>query len=324
MKVLALLRDTWWQTRSKVIFIILPILMALISLSLIPVVSFQGTGEGEDLEVRIFGQDSTEALLQQWAATEWVVRNPKAFGERFRQGEGGEMSDEELQPYIEAMARPPAGAAVSVIQSFFAGIFLYTLTMLFFIFGAASIMPDTLKAGTVDLLVSKPIGRLRIYLGKYFGGLLLIAANLAIFVGLSFLILTVKSGYANWSYLLSAVTVLFAFAVLNAILHMFGVLVRSSVFSILMGYLIYIVVDTGIENLHNLLVRLKMFESPEWVQTLVKWLWYVFPNFGSMKETSVNLTLGVSVVNWVPILTSGAFGVVVLAFGYWLFRRKEF
>jgi ABC-type transport system involved in multi-copper enzyme maturation permease subunit len=225
--------------------------------------------------------------------------------------------------YREEVGISPVGACVSVIQSTFASGFLFSLAMLFFIFGASTILPDTLKAGTVDLLVSKPVDRLRIYLGKYVGGLLIIACNLLIFVGLTFLILTVKSGFVNWGYLLGGLMVLFAFAVLNAILHFFGVIARSAVFSILMGYAFYLIFDTGVETIHGL-IEIDMLDVPGWLETAIHVLWLILPNFSSMKESAALMVAGVSIVDWTPIWTSGLFGVFILAWGYWIFRRKEF
>jgi ABC-type transport system involved in multi-copper enzyme maturation permease subunit len=347
MKLWALLRDTWWQTRFKVVFLILPILLALVSLSLIFLISFEGTGGDEELAVRIAGEDFTDTLVSSWTNQERFARDARrAFREiqdegredRQRLREAGDRSEAEREAEREAQVErrrarnarflaeagiSPAGAAVSTLESWFAQGFLFTLAMMFFIFGAATIMPDTLAAGTVDLFLSKPLDRLRFYLGKYLGGLLIIAANVAIFLGLSFAILTAKSGHANWNYLAGGLMVLFAFAVLNAIIHLFGVLLRSSVFSILMGYLLYSVVDTAVESLHGL-VKVGMLELPGWAESLVNVAWYVLPNFGSMKASAGSMIMGVSIVDWTPLWTSGLFGLVMLALGYWIFSRKEY
>ena len=46
-------------------------------------------------------------------------------------------------------------------------------------------MPRLQEKGTIDLYLSRPIGRVKLLLSRYTGGLLLAAANLAYLIGRS-------------------------------------------------------------------------------------------------------------------------------------------
>src|SRR5439155_22018452 len=56
----------------------------------------------------------------------------------------------------------------------------------------ASIFPDFITGGSIDLYLSKPIGRLRLFLTKYATGLLFVALQVLVFSLASFVVIGVR------------------------------------------------------------------------------------------------------------------------------------
>src|SRR5690606_37103305 len=67
----------------------------------------------------------------------------------------------------------------------------------------ASIFPDFVSRGSVEALLSKPIGRLRLYLTKYFTGLLFVAAQVVVFTVASFLVIAIRGKSLEWGLFLA-------------------------------------------------------------------------------------------------------------------------
>jgi hypothetical protein len=93
----------------------------------------------------------------------------------------------------------------------------------------ASLFPDFLAGGAVDLYLSKPIGRLRLFLFKYSCGLLFVGLQIACFCTASFLVIGLR-GHAWEPGLFMAVPIVVLFySYLFCVCVLIGVLTRSTV-----------------------------------------------------------------------------------------------
>lgn len=97
----------------------------------------------------------------------------------------------------------------------------------------AFFVPNMLRKGSLDLLIAKPIGRTRLLLFKYLGGLTFIFILTTITVGGVWLALAVRSGYWNFHFLLTIPVLMFTFALLYAVSTLVGVLTRGPIACIL-------------------------------------------------------------------------------------------
>ena len=79
----------------------------------------------------------------------------------------------------------------------------YLLIITFCFVSVASFIPSMLEKGNIDLLLSKPVSRTKIILAKFSGGVLLIFLSLIYLIGFVWLILSLKSGYWNITFLYS-------------------------------------------------------------------------------------------------------------------------
>ena len=118
-----------------------------------------------------------------------------------------------------------------LVRGVYGGIatFLYTWGMFLAVFASAGLIPSVLEPGRIELLLSKPVSRTHILLGRYAGqragGL---AATVTYLVLGVWTILGVKTGIWSPAFLISIATTTFIFAVLLAVVVLIGVLFESA------------------------------------------------------------------------------------------------
>ncbi len=106
----------------------------------------------------------------------------------------------------------------------------------------ASIFPDLVSGGSIELVLSKPISRLRLFLTKYAAGLLFVTLQVAVFAVGSFLVIGLRGGLWEPRILLSVPIVVLFFSYLFCVCALIGLITRSSIASLLLTILIWFVV----------------------------------------------------------------------------------
>src|SRR5258705_12779130 len=91
-------------------------------------------------------------------------------------------------------------------------------------FPPASIFPDFTAGGSVDLYLSRPISRLRLFLTKYATGLLFVALQVAVFASACFLVIGIRGGAWEPRIFLSIPLVVLVFSLLFCICVLLGLL----------------------------------------------------------------------------------------------------
>ncbi|QDU19064.1 ABC transporter permease [Urbifossiella limnaea] len=97
----------------------------------------------------------------------------------------------------------------------------------------AGFIPTMLAKGSLDLIVSKPIGRTRLLVYKYLGGLMFIFLLTAYTVLGVWLVIGLRSGLWSPNFLMVIPLLTFFFAVLYAVSTLAAVLTRSTIVAIL-------------------------------------------------------------------------------------------
>ena len=103
----------------------------------------------------------------------------------------------------------------------------------------ASIFPDLIAGGSIDLYLSKPISRLRLFLTKYLGGLLFVVLQTAVFALGSYLVFGLRGGQWRTSMFLIVPLATLLFSYLFAVCVLVGVLTRSTIAAILVTILFW-------------------------------------------------------------------------------------
>ncbi len=197
--------------------------------------------------------------------------------------------------------------------------FLFTWGTLLAVFASAGLVPSVLEAGRIELILSKPVSRQHILLGRYLGNILVIAANSVYLVLGIWTILGVKTGIWTPGFLWAIVLTIFVFAILLTIVVWVGVVFESAALAVM------ITIAIGIFS--AILAQRRFVEkllSSEWSRQLWNGLYYVLPKFYELGDIARRLVLERSIESWMPVWSSAAFGAVVLAWALYLFARRDF
>jgi ABC-2 type transport system permease protein len=199
---------------------------------------------------------------------------------------------------------------------------LAALCLLLAIFSSSSFVPVMLEKGNIDLLLSKPVSRSQMLLGKYFGGLLVVLLNIAFLIIGVWVVISIKFSYWDFSFLSVILVVTFTFAVLYSVIVLFGVITQGSVLGMITAYFIFLILSPilllGKER------WLVLIES-DLVKTIVEGLYYIIPKTSElMGKIMIDLTSGKGITDYQPVLTSLVFLILVLGYSLFLFNRKDF
>ncbi|MGA3067905.1 MAG: hypothetical protein ABSF29_13765 [Tepidisphaeraceae bacterium] len=120
----------------------------------------------------------------------------------------------------------------------------------------ASIFPDFLMGGSVDLYLSKPIGRWRLFWTKYACGLLFVTLQIACFSLASFLVIGLRGGAWEPALFLAVPIVVLFYSYLYCVCVLIGVVTRSTVAAVLLTLLFWLCVF----SVHTTEVTLLLFK----------------------------------------------------------------
>jgi ABC-type transport system involved in multi-copper enzyme maturation permease subunit len=197
--------------------------------------------------------------------------------------------------------------------------FLYTVGMGLAIFASAGLISAVFEPGRVELLLSKPVPRHQILMGRYLGNLLIVAANLFYLIIGFWTIFGIKTGVWRPHLLLAALVTLFVFAVMLAFILLTGVLWESAAVSILATFAL--IVLSFVLAAKPMLERLL---SSEVSRNFVRVLYYVFPKMPDIGTMLMQIIRGDQVTSWMPLWSTALFGVVTLGSGLWIFSKRDF
>jgi ABC-type transport system involved in multi-copper enzyme maturation permease subunit len=127
----------------------------------------------------------------------------------------------------------PLGPGVYVIQDYVVNTFGASITLLVAVILTGFFIPNMLRKGSLDLLMAKPMSRWELLLYKYIGGLIFMLIISGLTVGGVWLVMAIRSGNWNPTFLLSILFITFTFAVLYAVSTLVAVLTRSAIAAIL-------------------------------------------------------------------------------------------
>lgn len=132
------------------------------------------------------------------------------------------------------VARHGESALVGVAIYWFMDLFLGWIGMMLIIVATANIFPAMMERGAVDVLVSKPISRTRLFLYKYAGSLVFVFVQATIFVVLTFLVMGLR--WSTWvpGYLWCIPLLVLLFSYVNCVSVLIGVKTGSSLAAVLL------------------------------------------------------------------------------------------
>lgn len=130
------------------------------------------------------------------------------------------------------------GSWVYIVESTLLGDIGATIAIMVSVIITAFFIPNMMRKGAIDLLLSKPMSRPLLLLFKYVGGMTFVFLNTAFAVGGVWLVIGLRTGVWGTGILWSIPSITFYFAVLYAISTLAAVTTRSAIVAILvtMGF----------------------------------------------------------------------------------------
>ena len=204
--------------------------------------------------------------------------------------------------------------------------FLYLVGTFLAIFATAHLVPRLQEKGTIDLYLSRPVGRASLLLSRFAGGLLLSAANVLYLIASIWLIVGWKTGVWEIGLLKGGLLILFAISSLLAFSFLVGVVTSSTAVSIMTTYAVFFL--SAVLSAH---AKIEAALSSEWSAGLVRGLYWALPKTAELGRAIVTLVSDGRGFRHPPPIdpvavygTTALFALVALALASWLFSRKDF
>jgi ABC-type transport system involved in multi-copper enzyme maturation permease subunit len=215
----------------------------------------------------------------------------------------------------------PATDVDRLVRGVYGGIatFLYGFGMFLAVFASAGLIPSVLEPGRIELLLSKPVSRTHILLGRYVGNVLVVSCNIIYLVLGVWTILGIKTGIWSPVFLISIATTIFTFAVLLSVVILIGVLFESAALATMVAAALMIL--SLVLAQINIMLRLL---SSEWSRQIWRTLYYALPKVYDLGKMTLDAIRNRTFDGFMPIWTSALFAAVVLTGALLIFARRDF
>lgn len=188
------------------------------------------------------------------------------------------------------------------------------------IFSAASFIPNALEKGSADLLISKPISRAQIILGKFLGGIIIVLVNIAYLIIALWFLIGLKFNIWNISFLYTIFFITFAFSSLYSLIIFVGILTQSSILAMMLSYLIFFVLSPILTARDTI----SSFLNNSFMEYLMDTLYYIIPKTSEIGSFTTEIALGYGIKDYQPIVTTFLFLVLVLYISIIIFNKKDY
>lgn len=151
-------------------------------------------------------------------------------------------------PFLSTSFIPSADFYKFIFAQLGVGYWLGWIASIIALVSTASIFPDFVDRGSIDLMLSKPIGRARLFLTKFATGLLFAGLQVLVFTVASFLVIGFRGGdWELWLFVAIPIVLIF-YSYLFAVQAVIGLLTRSviaSIIGVLLFWMLLFLVQTG-------------------------------------------------------------------------------
>lgn len=208
-----------------------------------------------------------------------------------------------------------------VITSYsWVSVILYIWGTFLAIFASSGLIPSVLEPGRISLLLSKPITRPMLLLGRYVGNLVIVGANHIYLICSIWLVIGIKTGIWEARFLLAIAASLFIFSVLLCVVVLVGVVSESAALSVMVPVALMLI--STILGQRQIVVRLL---SSEWSRELWQGFYWIIPKVYDLAGAMRQIILFDREVDWfTPVWTSAVFGIAALSAAVYIFRRRDF
>ncbi len=229
---------------------------------------------------------------------------------------------DDLSGMVNANGKDPLSIADEIVK----GLKLFVVAPLFggglflSIFSASSFIPNMLEKGSIDLLISKPVSRAQLILGKFLGGVLIVLINIAYLIITLWILIGFKFGIWNPDILYSILTITFTFGSLYSLIILVGILTQSSVLAMMLSYIIFFVLSPVLTARDTI----STFLDSKIMEYSMDVLYYIIPKTSELGKLTTEIALGYGIDEYQPIITTFLFLVLVLYISIIIFSKKDY
>lgn len=145
-------------------------------------------------------------------------------------------------PVFNASLFPPSMFYRYLFVNLGVNIWLTWVATILALVSTAGMIPEFIASGSVELSLSKPIGRVRLFLTKYAAGLIFAAMQVTVFSIGAFIVLGWRGGTWDTSVFLAIPLVVLFFSFLYCVCALLGLVTRSTIASILITLVVWFVI----------------------------------------------------------------------------------
>lgn len=161
----------------------------------------------------------------------------------------------------------------SIFSSFIVNIWLAWAAVILALISTTTIFPDFIAGGSIDLVLSKPVSRIYLFIVKYLTSLLFVLLQVAIFCVGVFLCMGLRLGEWNWFIFAAIPLITLFYSYLYSFNVLIGVWTRSALAALLLTVLLWVSIfavniTEGIMLQLQISQRLTMEESQKNVDQL--------------------------------------------------------
>ena len=149
-----------------------------------------------------------------------------------------------------------------IFQSLGINIWLTWLAAILALISTASIVPELIASGSIDMMLSKPITRTRLFLTRWVTGLFFAGFQALVFVAASFVVIGLRGGVWEPALFVAVPVVVVFFSYLYCFCALMGVLTRSTVASLLLTLVFWLVLF-GVQGAERFLNNGRIASSME-------------------------------------------------------------
>jgi len=197
---------------------------------------------------------------------------------------------------------------------------LYAGGLFLSIFSVAGFIPTLLEKGNIDLILSKPVSRSQVILGKFFGGTFMVFSNIFYIIFMLWVLIGIKFNVWEASFLLSAFTITLAFASIYSIIILVGILSKSSTFSLVISYMIFFIFSPILSSRNAIFA----FVDNNFWKSIFEILYYIVPQTSDLSTITTSLAVGNSVDSFNPIIFSFVYIILIIMGAIFIFRKKDY
>lgn len=124
---------------------------------------------------------------------------------------------------------------ISLFTSFINRFWLGLGAILLGLISTVSVFPEFTREGAIEVSLSKPVTRFKLFAVKYLGCLLFVAVQASLFAVLAFIAIGIRLDYWNFTVFWVVPIITLAFSLIHCVQVLSGIITRSSVVALLTG-----------------------------------------------------------------------------------------